>query len=170
MTDTWKFMGIYGKNKPEWVLMDLACAHLGGTSVAFYDTLGPAAIEFVIQQTELTSITCGSQYLSQLIMLKNQGKANSLKFLISMENYDISVEEDGKEAGLRIMHINEVVELGRKHSKIDLEQFYPKPDDIYMFCYTSGTTGDPKAAMLSHKNILSACSSVLSVGGVDIGE
>ena len=44
-------MGIYGKNRPEWVMMDLACAHLGGTSVAFYDTLGPSAIEFVIRQT-----------------------------------------------------------------------------------------------------------------------
>ena len=64
MTDAWKFMGIYGKNRPEWVLMDLACSHLGGTSVAFYDTLGPAAIEFVIRQTCLTTITCASQYLS----------------------------------------------------------------------------------------------------------
>jgi len=99
-------------------------------------------------------------------MLKNQGKANSLKFLISMESYDISIEDDGKEAGIKIMQINEVIEYGRKHSKLDLDQFKPKPDDVYMFCYTSGTTGDPKAAMLSHKNILSSASSVLSVGGV----
>lgn len=42
-------MGIYGKNRPEWVLTDLACATLGGTTIAFYDTLGPAAIEFVIR-------------------------------------------------------------------------------------------------------------------------
>jgi long-subunit acyl-CoA synthetase (AMP-forming) len=34
-------MGIYGKNRPEWVLTDLASATLGGTTVAFYDTLGP---------------------------------------------------------------------------------------------------------------------------------
>ena len=35
------FMGVYAKNRPEWVLTDLAAATLGGTTVAFYDTLGP---------------------------------------------------------------------------------------------------------------------------------
>ena len=46
---SWNFMGIYGKNRPEWVLTDLAAASLGGTTIAFYDTLGPAAIDFVIK-------------------------------------------------------------------------------------------------------------------------
>ena len=40
-------MGVYGKNRPEWVLTDLASATLGGTTIAFYDTLGPQAIELV---------------------------------------------------------------------------------------------------------------------------
>ena len=55
---TWNFMGIYAKNRPEWVLTDLAATTLRGTSVAFYDTLGPLAVEFVIKQTELTTISC----------------------------------------------------------------------------------------------------------------
>ena len=44
----WNFMGIYAKNRPEWALADLASASIGGTTIAFYDTLGPQAIEFVI--------------------------------------------------------------------------------------------------------------------------
>ena len=64
INSTWNFLGIYGKNRPEWVLADLACAHLGGTVVAFYDTLGPAAIEFVIKQTLLTTIVCQGAQLS----------------------------------------------------------------------------------------------------------
>lgn len=46
---TWNLMGVYAKNRPEWILTDLASATLGGTTVAFYDTLGPQAIEFVIR-------------------------------------------------------------------------------------------------------------------------
>lgn len=30
----------------------------------------------------------------------------------------------------------------------------PFPDTVYLFCYTSGTTGDPKGVMLSNKNII----------------
>lgn len=87
-----------------------------------------------------------------------------------MDDYDISIQQDGKDAGLQIMHINEVIEHGRKHASIDLSEQKPKTDDIYMFCYTSGTTGDPKAAMLTHKNLLSAASATMQVGGIDFGD
>jgi long-chain acyl-CoA synthetase len=72
---SWKFMGIYAKNRPEWVLTDLACSSIGGTTIAFYDTLGPQAIEFVINQSELQTITCAGSQLSKIILLKSQGKA-----------------------------------------------------------------------------------------------
>jgi len=46
---SWNFMGIFAKNRPEWILTDLAAATLGGTTIAFYDTLGPLAIEYVMR-------------------------------------------------------------------------------------------------------------------------
>mmetsp|Transcript_33475 Transcript_33475/g.51402 ORF Transcript_33475/g.51402 Transcript_33475/m.51402 type:complete len:100 (+) Transcript_33475:249-548(+) len=67
----WRFMGIYAKNRPEWVLTDLACNTLGGASIPFYDTLGPQAIEFIINQTELTSVTCSGPQMSKVILLKS---------------------------------------------------------------------------------------------------
>lgn len=38
---------------------------------------------------------------------------------------------------------------GRENPQIVLND--PSPDTVYMFCYTSGTTGEPKAAMIHHK-------------------
>ena len=46
--DAWRFMGIYAKNREEWVMTDLATMRQSGTVIAFYDTLGPSAVEFVI--------------------------------------------------------------------------------------------------------------------------
>lgn len=56
-------MGIFAKNREEWILTDIANMINSVVTIAFYDTLGPAAVEFVIKQTNLTSITCSGNYL-----------------------------------------------------------------------------------------------------------
>jgi long-chain acyl-CoA synthetase len=81
----WKFMGVYSKNREEWALTDLANIKNSVTSIAFYDTLGPLAVEFVIKQTELASVSCAGQYVSVLLKLKKDGKANSILNIISFD-------------------------------------------------------------------------------------
>ena len=46
---SFRFMGCYAKNREEWSISDLAAMSMSGTVVAFYDTLGPEAVEFVIK-------------------------------------------------------------------------------------------------------------------------
>ena len=75
---TFRFMGIYAKNREEWIITDIANMKNAVTTVAFYDTLGPAAVEFVINQTELTSISCSGNYVPGLIKLKEEGKAQTI--------------------------------------------------------------------------------------------
>ena len=48
-----------------------------------------------------------------------------------------------------------MIEAGRKAKTNGTASIIePKPDDIYMFSYTSGTTGDPKGVKLSHKMLI----------------
>jgi len=42
-------MGLYAKNREEWALTNISNFKNAVTTVAFYDTLGPAAVEFVIR-------------------------------------------------------------------------------------------------------------------------
>jgi long-chain acyl-CoA synthetase len=158
---TWKFMGIYAKNREEWVMTDFACMANKGTSVAFYDTLGPETVEFVITQTGLTSISCSSNYIKGLCDRKKGGKAVSLANIISFEEVTEEHRSLAKDAGLNLYTFKEVQETGAKYS--DYIKTPPVEDDIYMFCYTSGTTGTPKAAMLTHGNLVATATSTRSV-------
>ena len=153
-------MGIYSKNCPEWVLTDLATATLGGTVVPIHETFGQNAVELIINETQLSTITTLSCNLKSLIFLKNTGKADSLKFLVSIDEFDNEVETEAKEAGITLFTINEVVEKGKKFKKEDLDSSLPSSDSIYTLSYTSGTTDDPKAVILTHGNFVSASSSI----------
>ena len=99
-----KFMGCYAKNREEWTVTDLAAMGVGATIIAFYDTLGPEAVEFVIKQTQLTTISCDQKYLRSIIMLKSQGRAASIDNLVSFDE-DESIEEiraDAKQVGIKL--------------------------------------------------------------------
>lgn len=80
--------------------------------------------------------------------------------MVSIDEFDNEVETEAKEAGITLFTINEVVEKGKKYKKEDLDSSLPSSDSIYTLSYTSGTTDDPKAVMLTHGNLVSASSSI----------
>lgn len=49
--------------------------------------------------------------------------------------------------------LEELQRLGRRHSHPHQP---PSPQDLALLCYTSGTTGTPKGAMLTHQNLLAS--------------
>ena len=43
-----RFLGLYSKNREEWVTTDIACMLNGVTSVPLYDTLGKESMEYIL--------------------------------------------------------------------------------------------------------------------------
>lgn len=70
---------------------------------------------------------------------------------------------EAKDAGLHLYHFNDVINIGAQNPDTILPA-EPETESVYMFCYTSGTTGDPKAAKLTHRNILSVATSANYAG------
>lgn len=151
-------MGIYAKNREEWVVTDLACVFNDITSVPFYDTLGLGALEFIINQTELTTICCSADKIKTLLKLKKDGKIDMMETLVVLDEWDQELQDDSL---LKIVSYYDAIDQGKS---IEVELKDPDIYSILCMCYTSGTTGAPKGAMISHMNMLSMVNSLPGTG------
>ncbi|XP_063818636.1 long-chain-fatty-acid--CoA ligase 5 isoform X2 [Pseudophryne corroboree] len=151
-----QYIGVFSQNRPEVVIAELACYSYSMVVVPLYDTLGPEAIVFIVNRADLSVVICDKADKA-LILLSNCEKALTpvLKIIILMEEFSDDLKEKGAKCGVEILLMKDVEYLGKENFK---KLVPPKPDDLSVICFTSGTTGDPKGAMLTHKNIV-ACAS-----------
>lgn len=157
---TFNFVGVYSKNNLEYVMLDLACIFYAFTIVPIYDTLGEEATLFAFDQTKMSTCFLTFNHLSNILKLKEETKRfEFLKFLVIMDPLNITEDLTAKteSLGIRLITIDQLMEAGMKN---------PKPyrkvtsDTVYAFSYTSGTTGEPKGAMISHSNMGSTCAAI----------
>ncbi|CEG68522.1 hypothetical protein RMATCC62417_04770 [Rhizopus microsporus] len=165
-------IGIWSINRPEWTIADLALAAYANYAVALYDTLGPDTVEYVINHAELETVICSGDHIADLLKLKH--KLPNLKTIISMDSIDevsrpgVASKSDivkawAAEKGVNLLDFNAIELLGKKNRR---SYNYPTPDDLACIMYTSGTTGTPKGAMLTHRNFVAALSaSQFNLGG-----
>jgi long-chain acyl-CoA synthetase len=72
--------------------------------------------------------------------------------------FEKEVSEEDKtlieESGFTLHHWHQVIDKGREVALEPQEVKLPEADNCFMICYTSGTTGDPKGVMVTHKMIV----------------
>uniref|UniRef100_F1KYL1 Long-chain-fatty-acid--CoA ligase n=1 Tax=Ascaris suum TaxID=6253 RepID=F1KYL1_ASCSU len=148
------FIGIYSKNRPEWVISELATYNNSCVIVALYDTLGVDARTFIIKQCGIQLVICDNEKKAASLII-NGPQYPSLKFILVMDEYSATLTQMGKEVGVTVLPLIEIERLGRE-TTAKAALLVPKPDDLCTICYTSGTTGTPKGAMLTHANVIAA--------------
>ena len=115
--DPFRFLGIYSRNKKEWLLSFLGAIKDSITIVTIYETLGLIAIEFILEQTQLITTVIEVKALKTIYNLALQNKIHKLKNLIVIEKEDDEETcEKLEKLGLNIYSWEEVVEKG-KNSK-----------------------------------------------------
>ncbi|CAI7781178.1 unnamed protein product [Closterium sp. NIES-54] len=163
-------VGIYGINSPEWFMtMELcfgfllmlcwrclyllqACNSQSIHCVPLYDTLGPEAVEFILNHAEVSLVAVMPANLSAL--LKSLPKCTEhVKAVISMGAVDEESSKALKDLGIKALSWEDAIKEGESNPA---EPIPPKPEDICTIMYTSGTTGEPKGVLLTHRALLAA--------------
>ncbi|XP_032922218.1 long-chain-fatty-acid--CoA ligase 5 isoform X2 [Catharus ustulatus] len=154
-----QYIGIFAQNRPEWIISEYACYTYSMVAVPLYDTLGPEAIVYIVNKAEISVVICDTPAKAE-VLLKNceEKKTPCLKIIILMDLFDKELQDRGAKVGIEILSLQEVEELGRNNIK---DPVPPKPEDLSVVCFTSGTTGNPKGAMLTHQNVVSNAAAFL---------
>ncbi|ORY48442.1 acetyl-CoA synthetase-like protein [Rhizoclosmatium globosum] len=153
----------------KYVITDYACHRFSNTLVALYDTLGADTSEFILNHAEIPVLITTLDKIPNIIALAP--KCKYLKSVIIMDGNlhktpEVKVTMGmGKQAlaanGVQLHYFSEVEALGVKNQTAFR---LPTPEDVAVISYTSGTTGTPKGAMVTHGNIVSYIRSHYDVG------
>jgi len=137
-------VAIISKNRPEWLMIDLAVQKIGAILTPIYPTISANELEFVFRDAEVKLVFVNNEDAYNKVMSVRE-RIPSLTAIYTIE--DVPGAKNWKE--LRSKATSEA------KAKIKTISDNIKYEDLATLIYTSGTTGSPKGVMLSHKNILS---------------
>ncbi|CAL9699459.1 unnamed protein product [Knipowitschia caucasica] len=153
------FIGIFAQNRPEWIIGEISCYTYSMVAVPLYDTLGPEALVFIIDRAEISTVLCDNPTKVQTLLQNvEKGQTPVLKTIVVMDPVAPELVERGQKCGVEVVSLQEVETLGKDNLQKPMP---PKPEDLSIVCFTSGTTGDPKGAMLTHENVVSDAAGAL---------
>ncbi len=159
-------IAIIGDNRPEWIYSELAAQAAGAKSIGIYQDAIVKEVIYIIGHADVRFIVAEDQEQVDKI-LEIWSELPSVKKVIfydpkGLRNYT----EDF------LMYFYDVEELGREYEKQFPNWFEEsvargKGSDLAILSTTSGTTGYPKLAMLTHDNLISMGTSLMEVDPIE---
>ena len=149
---------VVSDNRPEWHMVDLALLALGATNVPLYTTLTPAQIAYQAADSGAAAgIAEGPELMSRLAEAGRE--CPGLRHLIQIEGVP--------PPGIRALDELTATAPDGAQAWYWEQAAAVEPDDLATIVYTSGTTGEPKGVMLTHRNIVTNVREILE--RVDVG-
>jgi long-chain acyl-CoA synthetase len=145
---------IMAESRPEWLISDLAILAIGGVTAPVYSTLAAGQAQYIVQDAGAhVAFVSTAEQLDKLQSVRHQ-----LPALGAIVVFDESVARSPS-----VIPFAELMERGHRRMMTEwgvARAFHDRarsvrPDQLATIIYTSGTAGEPKGVMLSHRNIVS---------------
>ena len=136
-------VAILSKNRPEWIMLDLAVQQIGAILTPLYPTINVNELEFVLNDSQAKVVFVNDQDL-YLKVLSLKDRLPQLKFIYTFEHV------------ANAAHWKELLQASTPALIEQIPSISARigGEDLATIIYTSGTTGTPKGVMLSHSNVM----------------
>ena len=149
-------VGFISDNRKEWLISSLALHCLGAADVPRGCDSMAGELAYILSFGDCTSVILENEtQLKKILSIRAQ--CPQIKMFIIIDNDFDKGPYQAELSGIRILGYREIMERGKtlgEEASIEAEIEQGKADDLATIIFTSGTTGEPKGVMLSHKNIL----------------
>jgi len=157
-------VAIIGDNRPEWVWGEVASQAAGAVPLGLYQDSTLKEVAYIIDHSDASIVIAEDQ--------EQVDKILDMKEELPKVRYIIYSDPRGMRGYKQpfLLDFKEVENFGRELEQRDPGLFAKnvsatKYEDLAFICYTSGTTGFPKGAMLSYRNFLSMAANLMEVDG-----
>jgi long-chain acyl-CoA synthetase len=155
-------VAIIGDNRPEWVWAEVAAQAAGAVPLGLYQDSTLKEVSYVIDHSDSTFVVAEDQeQVDKILDMKDQ--LPKVRYIVytdprGMRGYKEPCLLDFKEVETHGRELEQ-----REPDRYEKNVAAGRWEDLALICYTSGTTGFPKGAMLSFRNLLTMAANLMEV-------